>query len=137
MGNKIQYGRQKYICYHIFACESSPITNLLWALAAVTQGIDIPGFTPEHTMQYIADNVDHNIVTVDGTGTFHGMGIIAAVTPGTQAKKHILKANMTAAGIDAVAMIASTFGTSRTLQHYHLLHIYPLYCWRQKIQQHS
>ena len=56
-------------------------------------------------MQYIADNVDHSLVTVDGTGTFHGMGIIAAVTPGTQAKKHIPKPNVTAADIDAVGHI--------------------------------
>lgn len=28
--------------------------------------------------QYVADNLDHNIKTLDGLGTFHGMGIIAA-----------------------------------------------------------
>ena len=56
-------------------------------------------------MQYIADNVDHNLVTVDGTGTFHGMGIIAAVTPGPQAKKQIPKANVTVADIAAVGRI--------------------------------
>ena len=28
--------------------------------------------------QFVADNVDHNICTVDGLGTFHGMGIISA-----------------------------------------------------------
>ena len=33
-------------------------------------------------MQYIADNVDHNIRTLDGNNTFHGMGIIVEVTPG-------------------------------------------------------
>ena len=32
-------------------------------------------------MQYVADNVDHNIRTLDGSGTFHGMGIITAITP--------------------------------------------------------
>ena len=26
----------------------------------------------------ITDNVDHNIATIDGHGTFHGMGIIAS-----------------------------------------------------------
>ena len=31
-------------------------------------------------IQYIADNVDHNIATLDGKDTFHGMGIIAATT---------------------------------------------------------
>jgi len=28
--------------------------------------------------QFIADNVDHNVCTLDGLHTFHGMGIIAA-----------------------------------------------------------
>ena len=35
----------------------------------------------EHFMQFVADNVDHNISTLDGHNTFHGMGIIATVTP--------------------------------------------------------
>jgi len=29
---------------------------------------------------FIADNVDHNIATLDGRGSFHGMGIIAVTT---------------------------------------------------------
>ena len=33
---------------------------------------------------FAADNVDHNIVSLDGNGTFHGMRMIAAVTPGQQ-----------------------------------------------------
>jgi len=33
-------------------------------------------------LQYAADNVDHNSTTLDGKGTFHGMGIIATLTPG-------------------------------------------------------
>ena len=31
---------------------------------------------------FAADNVDHNILTIDGKGTFHGMGMIATLTPG-------------------------------------------------------
>ena len=30
------------------------------------------GFT-----QWAADNVDHNVATPDGSGTFHGMGVIS------------------------------------------------------------
>ena len=29
----------------------------------------------------MADNVDHKMQTIDGKNTFHGMGIIVAVTP--------------------------------------------------------
>ena len=32
---------------------------------------------PARFTQWVADNVDHNIATLDGQGTFHGMGIIA------------------------------------------------------------
>ena len=32
-------------------------------------------------MQYIADNIDHNLRTIDGKNTFHGMGIISCITP--------------------------------------------------------
>ena len=50
--------------------------------AAVYQGTDIPNYNKEF-VQYAADNVDHNIRTLDGHNTFHGMGIIAMITPGT------------------------------------------------------
>ncbi|KAK3766005.1 hypothetical protein RRG08_002248 [Elysia crispata] len=32
-------------------------------------------------IQFVADNVDHNLRTLDDLGTFHGMGIIGAATP--------------------------------------------------------
>lgn len=32
-------------------------------------------------VQHIADNADHDTCTLDGHGTFHGMAIIAAITP--------------------------------------------------------
>ncbi len=35
----------------------------------------------ESFVQYVADNADHNLCTLDGKGTFHGMGIIATITP--------------------------------------------------------
>ena len=33
------------------------------------------------TLQYVADNVDHDTVTLDGKNTVHYMGMIAAITP--------------------------------------------------------
>jgi hypothetical protein len=32
-------------------------------------------------VQHVADNADHDSCTLDGKGTFHGMAIIAAITP--------------------------------------------------------
>ena len=40
-------------------------------------------FNPTSFIQFVADNVDHNIRTLDGLDTFHGMGIIAVLTPRT------------------------------------------------------
>ena len=43
----------------------------------------------EMALLFAADNVDHNIVTLDGKRTFHGMGMIAAITPGKQVSRTI------------------------------------------------
>ena len=32
--------------------------------------------------QWSADNVDHNVCTIDGKGTLHGMGLVVSTTPG-------------------------------------------------------
>jgi hypothetical protein len=40
---------------------------------------------------FAADNVDHNIITLDGKGTFHGMGMIAGITPGRQTSHTVLR----------------------------------------------
>ncbi|KAG1687917.1 hypothetical protein GQR58_008201 [Nymphon striatum] len=37
-------------------------------------------FPPGTFTQYVADNVDHNLCTLDGKDTFHGMGIIQSFT---------------------------------------------------------
>ena len=34
------------------------------------------------TLLFSGDNVDHSILMIDGKGTFHGIGMIAALTPG-------------------------------------------------------
>ena len=44
---------------------------------------------------FAGDNVDHNILTIDGRGTFHGMGIIAALTPGRKKDRVIPRRNIT------------------------------------------
>ena len=42
----------------------------------MTQGTGIPNHTSEF-VQYVADNVDHNLRTLDGNDTFHWMGLMA------------------------------------------------------------
>ena len=53
------------------AAVSSKETGIFW------------NFIPTSFIQFVADNVDHNIRTLNGLDTFHGMGIIAALTPRT------------------------------------------------------
>ena len=65
---------------HGFCCSYSEVTKF-GRNAAVTNGTDISDLTAGHFVQYVADNVDHNVRTIDGMGTFHGMGMIAAITP--------------------------------------------------------
>ena len=36
--------------------------------------------------QWVGDNIDHNIRTLDGKNTFHGMGVIAISTPSSEIK---------------------------------------------------
>ena len=45
----------------------------------------------ESMLLFAADNVDHNIITIDGKGTFHGMGMIATLTLGKFKERTIQK----------------------------------------------
>jgi len=55
---------------------------------------DIPEALTSSHLQYIADNVDHNIRTIDGHGTFHGMVIVASVTPGFKRNSTVPRVNV-------------------------------------------
>jgi len=70
-------------------CSSYSTVQKYERSAAATQGTDIPSHIPGCFVQYAADNVDHNTRTLDGTGTFHGMGIIAMITPATKTTKPV------------------------------------------------
>jgi len=67
-------------------------------------GTDIPNYSTQF-VQYVADNVDHNIKTLDGNNTFHGMGMIAAVTPGTKASSPISRVKVNSDEIASVGRV--------------------------------
>ncbi|XP_030835634.1 uncharacterized protein LOC115921732 [Strongylocentrotus purpuratus] len=71
----------------------------------MSHGTDIPDFSSEF-VQYAADNVDHNIRTLDGNNTFHGMGMIAAITPATKTSRPTLRAQVTSSDISTVGRVA-------------------------------
>lgn len=53
----------------------------------------------------MADNVDHDTRTIDGKGTFHGMGMIAAFTPPNESVKSIMRSNATIADVRAIGQV--------------------------------
>ena len=73
--------------------------------AAFHQGTEIEGINTEYFILLIADNVDHNIRTIDGLNTFHGMGIIAAVTPEITAAKLVPKVEVLSKDIMQIGSI--------------------------------
>ena len=72
--------------------------------AALSYGTDIPNFISQF-VQYVADNVDHNIRTLDGNDTFHGMGMITAITPGTKKSNPILRMKVSSRDIAMVGQV--------------------------------
>lgn len=89
---------------HGFCCSYSEIQNYQRS-AATQSGTDIPGYIPGHFIQYAADNVDHNIRTLDGSGTFHGMGTLANITPKVASASVIKRVTVTAKDIHEVGKI--------------------------------
>ena len=49
--------------------------------AALTRGTVTPNFCANDTIQYMADNMDHNVNTLDRLNSFHEMGMTATITP--------------------------------------------------------
>jgi hypothetical protein len=74
--------------------------------AAVSQSTQVPNISSTtNFLQYAADNVDHNIRTIDGHNTFHGMGMIATITPGTSNIRSIPRVLVSAEDIVAVGNV--------------------------------
>ena len=64
---------------HLGYCVSyDEVTKYKQSVTAASE----PGFArgecyPSALTRWVADNADHNVRTLDGTGTFHGMGIVS------------------------------------------------------------
>ena len=86
---------------HGFCCSYAEVTRLEKS-AAVNEGTDIPHFREGTFVQYVGDNVDHNIRTLVRHNTFHGMGMITAVTPATSSTGRIPRVSVTSEDIAAI-----------------------------------
>jgi hypothetical protein len=70
----------------------------------------------EPFLQFIADNVNHNIRTLDGHNTFHGMGIIATSTPGTDITIPVPRKYISMEDVVSLAIIDIKYLTKKLLQ---------------------
>ena len=90
--------------HHHGFCSSYQDVQMFNQNVALGQGTDIPSFNGQF-VQYAADNVDHNTRTLDGHNTFHGMGMIAVVTPGTKFSRNVARRKVTSEEISATGKV--------------------------------
>lgn len=56
--------------------------------------------------KYVADNVDHNLCTINGKGTFHGMGMISiGSSSGNDSQRRIVRVNATIEDVKKVGVV--------------------------------
>ena len=76
----------------------------------------------DYFVQHVADNVDVNIRTLDGNGTFHGMGIVATITPAKLTKKQLIPrlkiTKKELAYVGRIDAISSIYNPSTVIQVY-------------------
>ena len=77
--------------------------------ATFSHGTDIPNFS-DQSVQYVADNMDHNIRTLDGNDTFHWMGMITTVTPRVRSNNLIPRIKVSLRDLAATGRVAIELG---------------------------
>ena len=74
--------------YNGFCCSFNEVQQFEQC-AALSHKTDIPNYTTQ-AVQYAGDhNVDYDVRTLKRNDTFHGMGMIAVITPAIQCTKPI------------------------------------------------
>ncbi|CAC5403501.1 unnamed protein product [Mytilus coruscus] len=86
-------------------CSSYQEIQKFESSAVLTKGVDIPGEICNSFIKFVADNVDHKVRTLDGNNTFHGMGIIAGITPGTKRTAPISRMSVSSDDINSIAKV--------------------------------
>ena len=94
--------------HHLGFCCSYQQVQEFELSAAFSHGTDIPNFN-DQSVQYVADNVDHNIRTLDGNDTFHGMGMITTVTPGIRSNNRIPRIKVSLRDLAAIGRVPIWF----------------------------
>ena len=63
-------------------CSSYTEVQRFENCASHQQNTNMAEIDSSQSLLFVADNVDHNLNRIDGLNTFHGMGMIACITPG-------------------------------------------------------
>ena len=63
-------------------CSSYTEVQRFENCASHQQNTNMGEIDSSQSLLFVADNVNHNLNTLDGLNTFHGMGMIACITPG-------------------------------------------------------
>lgn len=106
---------------HGFACSYSEVLKFERS-SAISQGTDLAPPESGQFVQYIADNVDHNVRSLDGFNTFHGMGMIASFTPGTLKAKPVPRITVSSRDLIQVGRINIRYLTSHRTKAPHLVY---------------
>ena len=80
----LEFGSRPFIetLHKLDYCSSYQEAQTYQQSAAVSLPLETSCLMQGKFLQFMADNIDHNTQTPDGLNTFHGMGMIKAVTPG-------------------------------------------------------
>ena len=98
---------------HGFCCSYNEV-HQFEQNAVLSYETDIPNYSSQF-VQYVGDNVDHNIKTLDENYTFHGMGMIAAITPGTKKNNRILRVKVTPRDIASIGRVPIRYHREESL----------------------
>ena len=94
---------------------------------AIYYGIKLQGITSDSLVQYVVDNIDHNVCDFDCRNTSHDMDIIAAITLGLKVTlKNMHRQEVTAEEINITGRILIVHRKSNNfvllIMNYDLLH---------------
>ena len=100
---------------HGFGCSYDEVQSFERSSAvSEAPGVAHESIKSDSAIQFVADNVDHDIATIKCHGTFHGMGMVAIITPECLEAKHICRhVKVTAEDILRVGKVNIRYFTSQ------------------------
>lgn len=90
-----------------FCCSYAEVRKFRYCATVSNNQIENEESVSQNTVtKYVADNVDHNLCTLDGKGTFHGMGMISIDSiSGNRIEKRIARVNATIEDVKKVESV--------------------------------